>query len=126
MSTGNKGGTNVLVVEDNDDLRELYVAQLLRNGEYSVERVANGAAALEQADDTTDVVLLDLGPPDTSGTDVLDRLNERESPPAVVVVTGRDERAMDGLDCAEQLTKPVGMAELVDIVDRVAAPSAEA
>lgn len=79
----------VVMVEDNADMREL--VRLVTGPGWDVTAApsaALGLAAIESGD--PDVVLLDLGLPDASGTDVLQALqaNERTSWIPVVVLSG--------------------------------------
>jgi|SRR5690349_122630 CheY-like chemotaxis protein len=120
----------VLVVEDTDDIRELFTLLLTEEG-LTVTAVANGRDAIEAAAGAdVDVLLTDLGLPDISGDivirTVLDGARRR---PRVVVVTGYGEpyqsRALEaGADVV--LTKPVSWSTILEHLglpdrDRVAA-----
>ncbi len=108
-STGN---VSVLIVEDDQGIATQLVRGLTRGG-YDVDHVTTGRAALAWGE--PDVVLLDLGLPDTDGVEVCRRMRAR-SPVAIIVVTARGEepervRALDaGAD--DYLVKPFGLAEL--------------
>jgi CheY-like chemotaxis protein len=89
-----------LVVDDDDALRTLFIALLKREG-FEVECVRDGAQALDRlANDSFDVILLDLMMPVTNGYDVLRRLGECR--PALlkqtIVTTGVSERDLAKLD----------------------------
>ncbi|MFI5497097.1 response regulator [Actinoplanes sp. NPDC051859] len=61
----------ILVVEDDDDLRELLTLRLSRAG-HEVFSAAEGAAALRSLDECRpDVVVLDLALPVLSGFEVI-------------------------------------------------------
>lgn len=104
---------SVLVVEDDPGIATQLVRGLSRGG-YDVGHVTTGRDALSWGD--PDVVLLDLGLPDTDGVEVCRRLRER-SGVAIIVVTARGEEpervlALDaGAD--DYLVKPFGLAELL-------------
>jgi DNA-binding response OmpR family regulator len=104
---------SVLVVEDDPGIATQLVRGLSRGG-YDVEHVTTGRDALSWGD--PDVVLLDLGLPDTDGVEVCRQLRER-SGAAIIVVTARGEEpervlALDaGAD--DYLVKPFGLAELL-------------
>jgi DNA-binding response OmpR family regulator len=104
---------SVLVVEDDPGIATQLVRGLSRGG-YDVEHVTTGRDALSRGD--PDVVLLDLGLPDTDGVEVCRQLRER-SGVAIIVVTARGEEpervlALDaGAD--DYLVKPFGLAELL-------------
>src|SRR5437764_10072950 len=107
----------ILLVEDDEDLREAMAAALAADGHH-VELAGDGRAALERlADDGHDVVLLDvaLGPgPD--GVEVCRRLRLADGEVYVMMLTARDAEAdvvlalEAGAD--DYVTKPVGIAEL--------------
>ena len=105
--------TSVLVVEDDLGIATQIVRGLRRGG-YDADHVTTGGQALRWGD--PDVVLLDLGLPDTDGVEVCRRLRER-SRVAIIVVTARGEEpervlALDaGAD--DYLVKPFGLAELL-------------
>jgi DNA-binding response OmpR family regulator len=105
--------TSVLVVEDDPGIATPLVRGLRRAG-YEVEHVTTGGEAMRSVE--PDVVLLDLGLPDTDGVEVCRQLRER-SQVAIIVVTARGEEpervlALDaGAD--DYLVKPFGLAELL-------------
>lgn len=87
----------VLVVEDNDyDARRIAKrVEASGTATFEVERVGRLDDALDAVDaDAHDVVLLDLGLPDSAGLDTLTRFREAAPGMPVVVLTGlRDEEA---------------------------------
>jgi DNA-binding response OmpR family regulator len=107
------GRLSVLVVEDDPGLATQLVRGLSRGG-YAADHVMTGRDALAWGE--PDVVLLDLGLPDTDGVEVCRRLRER-SDVAIIVVTARGEEpervlALDaGAD--DYLVKPFGLSELL-------------
>jgi len=113
-------GLRVLVVDDEPDVTDAYAIWL--DDRYEVLTATGGESALEQIDDSVDVVLLDRRMPGLSGDEVLERLAERDADPRVAMVTAVDP----GFDILEMpfddyLTKPVTSEELADTVDRLAA-----
>ena len=120
----------ILVVEDTDDIRDLFTLLLTEEG-LKVSAAANGREAIEAAaGGDIDVLLTDLGLPDIPGDIVIRAILERaERRPRVVVVTGYGEpyqsRALEaGADVV--LTKPVTWSTLLQHLrlpdrDRVAA-----
>jgi DNA-binding response OmpR family regulator len=108
----------ILLVEDDDDLREVLAGGLLAEG-HDVLAVADGDAALDAlAAERHELVLLDLGlgPRGPDGIGVCRRLRASDSEPYVMVLTARDGEAdvvlalEAGAD--DYVTKPVGIAEL--------------
>ncbi|MVQ43866.1 response regulator [Microbacterium sp. MAH-37] len=109
-------GRRILVVEDDDGIALPLLRTLDREG-YEVERVAEGAAALERAGSDVDLILLDLGLPDMDGLDVCRRLREQDFSGGIVILTARDgelDRVV-GLDVGadDYIAKPFALAELL-------------
>jgi DNA-binding response OmpR family regulator len=108
--------TNVLVVEDEPDLRRLVMRELEAAG-YEVSYAADGGAALQRVAATSpDLVILDWMLPGLDGLEVLRRLRQTSSVP-VLMLTARAEEVdrVVGLEVGadDYLTKPFGMRELV-------------
>jgi DNA-binding response OmpR family regulator len=107
------GRTKVLVVEDDPGVAAQLVRALTRAG-YAVDHVTTGGAALNRG--RPDVVLLDLGLPDTDGVQVCRRLRQR-SEVAIIVVTafGEESDRVSALDAGadDYLVKPFGLNELL-------------
>jgi two-component system, OmpR family, response regulator RegX3 len=104
----------VLLVEDDEP-----VAQSLRRGlmrySFEVAWVTTGGAALAHEDEY-DVVLLDLGLPDTDGLDVCKALRERGDVPIIVISARSDETdRVVGLELGadDYVSKPFGVREVI-------------
>ncbi|HEY2522240.1 MAG TPA: response regulator transcription factor [Streptosporangiaceae bacterium] len=112
-SGADPGTTKVLVVEDDPGVAAQLVRALTRGG-YAVDQVSTGGAALNRGH--PDVVLLDLGLPDTDGVQVCRRLRQRSSM-AIIVVTafGEESDRVSALDAGadDYLVKPFGVNELL-------------
>ncbi|WP_208280401.1 response regulator [Massilia oculi] len=106
----------VLLVEDDDTLRQTLVRALAANG-YHVDPVGDGLAA-ELALGTTEygLVVLDLGLPGLDGLEVLRRLRLRRNRTPVLVLTARSglEERVGGLRAGadDYLVKPFELPEL--------------
>ena len=111
--------SRILIVEDSDDLRHLFVDALTIAG-FRVSQAADGLQAIRQIDsDPPDLVVLDLRLPFFSGVDVRQDLASslltRGMP--VVVVSGSPEDLGDiEVNCV--LKKPVYPETLVAVVHR--------
>jgi two-component system, OmpR family, KDP operon response regulator KdpE len=106
---------SVLVVEDDQRIREALARSLVDNG-HAVRTEARGTDALGAVVDwRPDVVVLDLGLPDLDGSDVLRMLRGVSTVP-VIVATARDDetevvRLLDaGAD--DYIVKPYSAAQL--------------
>jgi CheY-like chemotaxis protein len=113
---------SVLVVDDNKDAADALVALLSIHG-YSAGAAYSGASAIRQADTARpDVVLLDIGMPETTGFDVARALRDykRAPKPVIVAVTGAADPSdklaarMAGFD--HYLVKPIEMQALVELL----------
>jgi CheY-like chemotaxis protein len=109
--------SRVLVVEDEEMMREL-LSSLLSEAGYLVELADSGEACLRKIHDARpDLVLLDLAMPGMSGWEVLERLKESPSPPAVVVMSGMQAAGQRALSAVSHfvygyLPKPFNAQEL--------------
>lgn len=110
---------SVLVVDDTDDLRQLIALALRRDG-FDVLEAASGEAALEILEtQPVDIMVLDMGLPAMSGTDVVRALRERPEtltlPVLLMTGSGISESVIEGLDAGADdfLAKPVRLNELV-------------
>jgi DNA-binding response OmpR family regulator len=113
----------VLIVEDEPALRSMLSLIFARHG-WDVTAVATGQAALDAADESFGVVLLDVGLGDVNGLEVCRRLRARPetSRLPIVILTGRaDTRDVhDGLAAGADdfVTKPFDLIGLMEGVDR--------
>ncbi len=107
----------ILFVEDDTQLAEGLVTTLRREG-FAVNHVANGKDALLAAKTgNPDIILLDLGLPDTDGLTLLSTLRSRKVQTPVLILTARDdlETKVRGLDSGadDYLVKPFELGELL-------------
>lgn len=87
--------THILVVDDDETLREVVSAMMEGEGRI-VDTAASGADCLAfVAERRPDLMLLDLTMPEMSGWDVIERLKDHSSPPAVVAMSGMDMGSSD-------------------------------
>ncbi len=122
---------NVLVIDDELQIRRLLRVCLESNG-YRVLEAATGRDGLtEAAQHPPDAIILDLGLPDMDGVTVLKRLREWSHVPVVVLsVRDREEDKIAALDngADDYVTKPFGTGELLArlrVAHRHALPSAQ-
>ncbi|WP_053744837.1 MULTISPECIES: response regulator transcription factor [unclassified Streptomyces] len=104
----------VLLVEDDEPVAQSLRRGLLRYG-FEVAWVSTGGAALSHTD-PYDVVLLDLGLPDTDGLDVCRALRERGDVPIIVISARSDETdRVVGLELGadDYVSKPFGVREVI-------------
>lgn len=117
---------DVVVVEDQAALAGL-VARLLQRRGHRVRVASDGREALDLLDDVehVDVVLTDVIMPSMSGGELADRLAERHPDLAVRFMSGYagDDATHARVRSAEVLHKPFSGDQLVEFVERAAAPS---
>ena len=108
-------GAHVLVVDDEPALLRTVSANLGRRG-FRVETARTGESAIAQAEDHPDLIVLDLGLPDTDGLEVIRRVRARSDTPIIVLSVRDSEREkVQALEIGadDYLTKPFGVDELV-------------
>jgi CheY-like chemotaxis protein len=116
---GERGNATVLVVDDEEPVREAY-KMYLESADYDVLSAATGGEALIELGPEIDVVLLDRRMPGMSGDEVLDHIEEWESHCRVAMVTAvdpGDDIADMGFD--DYLNKPVSKDELLDTIEQL-------
>jgi len=113
---GPPGGFQILVVEDDEQMRRFLRVTLSVNG-YHVTEATTGAEALAIAQSRRpDLIVLDLGLPDLDGVAVVDKLRQWFNSPIVVVSARQHEGdKVQALDAGanDYLTKPFGTSELL-------------
>ena len=110
-------GQAVLIVEDDDELRGV-LARGLREEGFAVDAVATGSDALERVERAVpDVLVIDIGLPDTDGRDLCQALRARGIQTPVLFLTARDALVdrIAGFDAGgdDYLAKPFAFVELV-------------
>lgn len=108
--------TDVLIVEDETDLADLYVGYL--DPQYDVRTAGTVDAALSEIDESLDAVLLDRRLPDGSGDEVLEAIRDGDVDCRVAMLTAVEP----GFDIIEMgidlyLTKPANRDRVRDAVE---------
>ena len=110
-------GPTAGICEDDDELRGVLRQALERDG-FSVRATASGAEAVRTfGDSPPDVLVLDIGLPDSDGRDVCQALRAHGFAAPVLFLTARDTvpDRISGFHAGgdDYLTKPFALAELV-------------
>jgi CheY-like chemotaxis protein len=107
----------ILLVEDEDDLRETMRDALEFNG-YAVVAATDGLAALEELDRIEDIslVLLDLLMPRMNGWDFLDQLRSRPALAGVPVIVHSSAPSPAPPGATRILQKPLELQRLLAVV----------
>jgi two-component system, OmpR family, response regulator len=110
-------GHKVLIVEDDPELRGV-LGRGLREEGFAVETVGTGRELLERVDAVApDVLVIDIGLPDTDGRDLTQALRARGIQTPVLFLTARDALVdrISGFDAGgdDYVSKPFHVVELV-------------
>jgi YesN/AraC family two-component response regulator len=114
-------GTHVLVVDDEEGVRESL--RFLLDRHFHVQTASSGESALRALrEEPVDVVLLDLTMPGLGGVETLAKIREVNDGVEVVIVTGYGsyQTAVDALRLRafDYITKPVNSERVLSIVRR--------
>jgi DNA-binding NtrC family response regulator len=114
---------NVLIVDDNKEIRDSLLS-ILENEGYSVEEADNGKKAIQLSEKTPfDVALIDVILPDIKGTDLLHKLKEIQPKMVKVIITGYPsiENAAKSVNEGADgyIIKPFDTEELLEMIKRL-------
>lgn len=108
--------SRVLIIDDEPPIRKLLRIGLGTQG-YKVIEASNGRRALHFLSQNPDLIILDLGLPDTQGFELLRRIRAYNGSVPIMVLSGRGEETckVEALDLGayDYVTKPFGMNELL-------------
>ena len=101
----------ILLIDDDDDLRDALSEQFVMTKEFNVVEAANGTQALQQVKDGQfDLLIIDVGLPDTDGRELCRLMREQGLKTPVIMLTGHvsDADTILGLDAGanDYMTKP--------------------
>lgn len=115
----------IYCVEDDDNIRELVIYTLESTG-MAARGFADGSAFMEAlAEETPELVLLDIMLPGDDGITILKKLKQssktKDMPVIMVTAKGTEYDKVIGLDLGadDYVTKPFGMMELVSRIKAV-------
>ncbi len=102
---------NILLVDDDDDLREALAEQLVMTEDFEVFEADAGAAAMTRVKEQVhDLIILDVGLPDTDGRELCKLMRKQGVKSPIIMLTGHDTDAdtILGLDAGanDYVTKP--------------------
>ena len=105
------GLKKILLVDDDDDLREALSEQLVMTEEFDVFEASDGHQGLKRAKEASyDLVILDVGLPDTDGRELCRIMRKQGVKCPILMLTGQDSDAdtILGLDAGanDYVTKP--------------------
>ena len=105
------GLKKILLVDDDEDLREVLADQLVLTEEFDVFEAGNGSEAMEKAKQAIyDLVILDVGLPDLDGRELCRLMRKQGVTCPILMLTGHvtDADTILGLDSGanDYVTKP--------------------
>jgi len=106
----------ILIIEDEAPIRKFLRVSLLAEGYRIVEAETAREGVLQATTQPPDVVILDLGLPDTDGLEVTQRIREWSKVPIIILsARGQEKDKVNALDAGadDYLTKPFGVGELL-------------
>ncbi|MFB6299071.1 MAG: response regulator [Halobacteriales archaeon] len=108
--------TTVLVVDDEENLADLYATTLAT--EYDVRTATSGARALEKIDETVEVVLLDRRMPGMTGDAVLAELRDQGYNCQIAMLTAIEpDQNIIEMPFDDYRVKPIEKSELLGLVE---------
>ena len=113
--TDESGRTDILVVEDDADIRD-GIRILLSSEGYHVIEAEDGESALKNFRDGIDLIILDIMMPGVSGVTVCRKIRERSNVPVLFLTAkSREEDKLVGFMAGgdDYLTKPFSYGELL-------------
>ncbi len=101
----------ILLVDDDDDLREALSEQLVMTEDFDIFEADTGSSAMERVKEALyDLVILDVGLPDTDGRELCRLMRKQGVKSPILMLTGHDSDAdtILGLDAGanDYVTKP--------------------
>ena len=109
----------VLVIDDNEDMRELIRYILVDQG-FEVDTAANGALGLEsQRRSAAEIVITDIFMPEVDGLETLMTLRREFPHTKIIVISGRAADYLpsaEALGAAKTFTKPFSLDALAAAV----------
>jgi DNA-binding response OmpR family regulator len=108
----------ILLVDDDDDLRQILVEQLSLYDEFSLLQESNAARAMQTAKNAqVDLMIMDVGLPDMDGREAVKLLRKGGFKSPVIMLTGHDTDSdtILGLEAGanDYVTKPFRFAVLL-------------
>ena len=118
-----KESVNILVIEDERDVREL-LFDILTSAHYAVKVASDGNQGLEICGkEKFDIVLTDLGMPEMSGWEVAKAIKGMDSNTTVLLITGwgveTEKEKLEESRIDRVLTKPVKLGDLLNLVSEI-------
>jgi DNA-binding response OmpR family regulator len=124
-TTGKLLDRKILIVDDDADIRASFEAAIASEGAQTLTTADGNDAIRLVAEESPELVVLDMMLPKRSGFLVLEKIKGYEESPAVIMVTAnegkRHEAYAQSLGVDDYLQKPVPLSKLIDTAARLLA-----
>ena len=119
--------TKILLVEDNEDNRDMLSRRLIRKG-YDVSQANDGGAGVAQAlAEAPDLILMDMSLPVLDGWEATRRVKENPATRAIPIIAltahamADDREKALAAGCDDYDTKPIDLPRLLEKIERLLA-----
>jgi CheY-like chemotaxis protein len=119
----------ILVVEDDDDCREILAGVLRRKfGKVAVSTAVNGKDGIDKfAEKRPEVVVTDMNMPEMGGVQMVDQIRRISPQTQIVVLTADTGRSLDDAPaCDHYVLKPVNYRDLFTAIEQCLAKASPA
>jgi two-component system, OmpR family, alkaline phosphatase synthesis response regulator PhoP len=113
--------TKIMVVDDEQDLREMIELMLRKEG-FKTNTAENGADLLNKIDDfQPDLVTLDVMMPGLTTREILDKLKDKKTKPKIILLTvvrysDEEKQKLYKMGIVDYVTKPFELSELINTI----------
>jgi len=113
--------TKIMVVDDEQDLREMIVLMLQKEG-FETNTAENGLDLLNKIDDfQPDIVTLDVMMPGLTTREILDKLKEKKTKPKIILLTvirysDEEKQKLVQMGIVDYVTKPFELDNLINTI----------
>lgn len=121
LQTDNPSSINAIVIDDDVDVRELFVELLQMNNVVIVGTGSNGKDALDlYKTHHPDITFIDYLMPQYDGIYGIKMINEYDPDAKIVMVSGSYfEQGVLGASVVAIIKKPIEMSEVIDVMNKI-------
>jgi two-component system alkaline phosphatase synthesis response regulator PhoP len=113
--------TKIMVVDDEQDLREMIQIMLRKEG-FQTNTAENGTDLLNKIDDfQPDLITLDVMMPGLTTREILDKLKEKKTKPKIILLTvvrysEEEKQKLHQMGIVDYVTKPFELDNLINTI----------
>jgi DNA-binding response OmpR family regulator len=115
------GMTKIMIVDDEQDLREMIELMLNKEG-FKTNTAENGVDLLDKIDTfEPDLITLDVMMPGLTTREILDRLKEKKTKPKIILLTvvrysEEEKQKLYKMGIVDYVTKPFELNDLINTI----------